>query len=96
MKYLLVFIFFLFIQPVYSEEKTVDWYKKSADQGNAVAQSQLGMMYYVGEGVSKDYKKASCWFKKSALQGIAPAQYNLGVMYSNGNGVSQDYKKAIY
>ena len=65
-----------------------------AQQGDADAQFLLGSMYYDGQGVPRDYKKAVYWYEKSAKQGYADAQYNLGVMYSTGRGIPQDYKLA--
>ena len=49
--------------------KAVEWYQKSAEQGNAYAQANLGNCYYYGEGVSKDITKAVEWFRKAAEQG---------------------------
>ena len=37
-----------------------------AEQGHAPAQSGLGMMYFQGTGVSKDYKTAVKWFRHAA------------------------------
>ncbi len=55
-------------------------YTKSAEQGDAWAQYNLGLIYKNGEGVSQDYEKAIDWFTKSAEQGFAVAQYYLGLM----------------
>ena len=93
---ILIPLLFLFIQPVYSEEKIVDWTKKSAKQGDAEAQNNLGVMYDKGQGVPQNYKKAFDWFKKSAKQDFAKAQYNLGMIYYEGEEVSKNDKKAIY
>jgi len=65
-----------------------------AEQGNASAQLNLGLMYYNGQGVPQDYKEAVRLYRLSAEQGDASAQYNLGVMYDNGQGVLQDYVSA--
>ena len=46
-----------------------EW-KPLAEKGHAPAQSGLGMMYFTGQGVSKDYKTAVKWFKLAAEQGI--------------------------
>ena len=54
------------------------------------AQSNLGEMYYKGNGVLQDHKIAVKWWKLAAEQGHARAQYNLGVMYGNGIGVKKD------
>ena len=73
----------------------VKWYTLAAEQGDAVAQNNLGTMYYQGKGVSQDDKTAVKWWRLAAEQGHARAQYNLGVMYDNGQGVPQDYKTAV-
>ena len=41
-------------------------YTKSAEQGDATAQYNLGVCYYNGQGVAQDNKKAVYWFTKSA------------------------------
>ena len=66
-----------------------------AEQGNAKAQYNLGVMYRNGHGVDKDYAEAMGWWRKAAEQGNAGAQNNLGVMYRNGLGVPQDYAEAV-
>ena len=40
------------------EKKTVDWYMRSAEQGDAGAQNMLGLCYEDGIGIAKDPKKA--------------------------------------
>ena len=75
--------------------KAVKWFKKSARQGNYIAQVKLGLMYYYGEGISQDYAQAVDWFGKSVEQGYDKAQYYLGECYYYGRGVSQNYVQAI-
>ena len=65
-----------------------------AEQGNAAAQSRLGVMYENGEGVPRDTAEAVRWYRKAAEQGHTRAQNNLGLMYQNGKGVPQDYAQA--
>ena len=72
------------------------WYRKAADQGLAQAQNNLGLCYYNGEGVPKDFKQAVYWWKKAADQGYAIAQFNLGNRYAYGEGVPNDFKQAVY
>ncbi len=48
--------------------------KKSAEQGDARAQYNLGVMYDNGESTLTDKKQAFYWYKKSAEQGDARAQ----------------------
>jgi TPR repeat protein len=66
-----------------------------AKAGNADAQHLLGLMYYMGRGVPRDYKQAFSWHYKAALQGKADAQYVIGAMYYTGNSVPQDQKLAV-
>ena len=66
-----------------------------ADQGNALAQLGLGVMYAKGQGVPQDYAQAVVWYRKAAEQGDADAQTLVGLMYANGHGVSQDYTQAL-
>ncbi|GHT42081.1 hypothetical protein FACS189443_4690 [Planctomycetales bacterium] len=72
-----------------------DELRKLADKGDAKAQCNLGVAYYQGKGVAKDYAEAVKWFRKAAEQGDAQAQYNLGVMYGKGEGVAKDYAEAV-
>jgi TPR repeat protein len=66
-----------------------------AKAGNADAQHLLGLMYYMGRGVQKDYKQAFAWHYKAAVQGKADAQYVIGAMYYTGNAVPLDQKLAV-
>ena len=66
-----------------------------AEQGNASAQFNLGLMYENGSGVKKDAVQAVAWYRKAAEQGYARAQSNLGVMYENGSGVKKDAVQAV-
>ena len=70
-------------------------YRKAAEQGNADAQFNVGVMYANGRGVPQDYAQARDWYRKAAEQGNADAQFNVGVMYANGQGVPQDYGQAL-
>ncbi len=69
--------------------------KPLALSGNRDAQHLLGLMYYMGRGVERDYKQAMAWHRKAARQGKADAQYVVGAMYYTGNSVPQDQKEAV-
>ena len=71
--------------------EAVRWFRLAADQGDADAQSNLGLMYANGEGVLEDAPEAVKWLRLAADQGVAAAQFNLGVMYANGGGLPEDY-----
>ena len=66
-----------------------------ARAGNPEAQHLLGLMYYMGRGVTRDYKQAFAWHLKAAQQGKADAQYVVGAMYYTGNAVPLDQKLAV-
>lgn len=75
-----------------------------AKDGDPEAQTNLGVMYYTGEAVSKtvtghvldnDPELAAGWFYRAAEQGYADAQFNLGLLYANGEGVPQDMAEAV-
>ena len=70
-------------------------FKKLAEQGQADAQTNLGIMYDDGRGVPKDEKQAAAWFRKAAVQGQTDAQTNLGMMYACGIGMSKDEQQAV-
>src|SRR5882757_228035 len=62
-----------------------------ANDGNATAQFNLGVMYLAGHGVRQDYSAAALWFRRAAEQGHALAMHDLGVIYAKGLGVPPDY-----
>jgi len=83
-------------QPTTQDEMSIEETRKLAEQGDAAAQTSLGLRYYNGEEVEQDYKQAMEWFRKAADQGEARAQFLLGIMYYYGEEVAQDYKQAAY
>jgi TPR repeat protein len=70
------------------------WYREAAKQSDADAQTNLGVMYRYGQGVSQDDAEAVKWWRMAAERGHARAQFNLGFMYAKGEGVPQDYISA--
>ena len=61
-----------------------------ADNGDARAQTNLGHLYRLGQGVIRDYDEALKWYRFAADQGNTRAQANLGNMYIKGLGVGID------
>jgi TPR repeat protein len=47
----------------------VRWYRRSAHQGNDLAQRKLDLLYEGGDGVPKDYVQAYMWYKLEAANG---------------------------
>ena len=52
--------------------------------------NRLGLRYFNGDGVARDYAEAVKWFRMAAEEGHAGAQRNLGDCYRLGLGVAQD------
>jgi TPR repeat protein len=67
----------------------------AAEQGNADAQFNLGIMYDNGEDVPQDHAEAARWYRRAAEQGHAGGQFNLGTMYAFGEGVPQNDVEAM-
>ncbi|MBI3902253.1 MAG: sel1 repeat family protein [Nitrosomonadales bacterium] len=69
-------------------------FKTIADQGDARAQFNVGVMHHQGQGVALDDKEAITWWTKAAEQGHAEAQDNIGLRYGKGQGVAMDWVQA--
>ena len=61
-----------------------------ANEGDAVAQHHLGLMYEEGKGVRSDPVQARQWFERAAKVGYAEAQFRLGRLHADGKGVTAD------
>jgi uncharacterized protein len=68
--------------------------RPAAEQGDARAQSLLGLIHYMGRGGLRDDAEAVRWSRLAAAQGDAAALFRLGLMYSEGHGVPQDHAEA--
>ena len=101
---ILVGLFFTLLAPAWADYQVAgDAYNRGdyntalkewrplAEQGDADAQFNLGVMYDMGLGVPQDYQEAVRWYRRAAEQGNAGAQNNLGFMYGNAQGVPKDY-----
>ncbi len=75
-------------------EKALEWFSKSAQEGNRFAQYSLGNLYYYGNGTDKDLSQAFQWYMKSAEQGQPYAAYAAAQMYNKGEYVSEDENQA--
>ena len=60
--------------------EAVRWYLRSAEQGFALAQFNLWLMYAAGDGVPDDDVLAYMWFNLSAAQGTPGAQSNKDII----------------
>ena len=70
--------------------QAVEWFRKSAGQGYAPAEFQMGQLYDFGFGIKQDDTQALAWYRKAAEHGSAPAQRTIGEFYQKGRAVSAD------
>ena len=50
-------------------KSAVKWFSLAAEQGDADAQCNLGVMYEEGKGVPQDYVRAHIWFSIAVISG---------------------------
>jgi TPR repeat protein len=77
-----------------NDKLAAETFRKSAEQGNAIAQLNLGYAYHMGQGVAQDDAEAVVWYRKAAEQGNAQAQSNLALAYHSGIGIAKDDNEA--
>jgi len=67
-------IFFLRKKATTWYHKAVEQYRKSAEQGNADAQYELGRLYCWGDGVPQNKTETIEWLKMASNQGHVEAR----------------------
>lgn len=72
------------------------WYRRLASQGDAAAQTSLGLMYARGLGFPRNMAEARRWWSLAAAQNDPGAQHNLGMVYLEGAGVAIDAPQALH
>ena len=75
--------------------KALENFLVGAEQGDARARYNLGVMYDNGLGVELSHEKAAEYYRLAADQGHGGAQFNLGICYNLGEGVEQSTEKAL-
>ncbi|MFQ5661569.1 MAG: tetratricopeptide repeat protein [Gammaproteobacteria bacterium] len=70
-------------------------WKPLAKQGDLEALNYLGIQYYLGLGVNRDFGHAFKLFEQAGKRGNADALVNLGIMYEYGYGVTLNYSAAF-
>lgn len=77
-------------------EKAFYLFKDSAEQGNPTGQNCLGVCYYQGLFIKKDYEQAVKWYKRAAKLGNSNAMFNLSECYFYGHGVEPSFEESSY
>ena len=93
MKRTLLLVLALAVIPVGvdAQDPDLEEMRARAEQGNPIAQYNLGFRYANGDGVPQDDAEAERWYRLAADQGHADAQYSLGTLYAGGEGVPEDH-----
>ena len=73
------------------ESAAYEYWKRNAQEGHAVPQNILGIMYHDEVGVLQDNTEAVKWWRRAAEQGYDLAQFFLAYSYYKGRGVPKDY-----
>lgn len=76
------------------DEQKLEKTRTAAEQGDPMAQNQMGIFLEQGLGVQKNKEEAVKWYALAANHGFAIAQYNLGNCFYKGIGTEQDYTQA--
>ncbi len=78
----------------YSIDSALQYFQKSGEMGDAVAQSWLGYIYKE-EKTKINYNLSYYWYLKGASQKDLYSIRNLGVLIFNGQGVERNEKEAF-
>lgn len=70
-------------------------FSQAAETGLDLAQYNLGILYFTGQGVPQDLAAAFKWTEAAALQGHLLAQFNLATLYYDGQGIERDRDAAV-
>lgn len=73
---------------------TVQLFYENAQNGDADAQYQLGLLYLEGKSTIQDFEEAAKWFALAAEKNHIQAQYQLGIFYKTGLGIDIDPGKS--
>ena len=71
---------------LFIDEVSLQECQKMADEGDSIAQTELGYRYRKGIGVAKDNDMAIKWFEAAVAQGNIKAMVELGLLYREATG----------
>lgn len=71
-------------------KKAIEWYLKSAEQGDESAQNMVRQIYFK----LQDYDNLLKWCKKGIEQNQTDAKYTMGLIFLKGYGVEKNILKA--
>ena len=71
------------------------WYRRAADQGDALGQYNLGALYAKGAGVTQDLVQAYMWFELAAAQQDRSAARARGLITAKMTPAEVDRARAL-
>jgi len=76
-------------------DDALEYFQAGIALGDPRCEYALAVMYYNGQGVTKDYALSTAHYTKAADAGILPALVSAGFAYANSLGVPEDFDKAV-
>ena len=83
------------VSPPLASKEAMQYYARSAAEGNPDAQYQLAKLLVEGQTLSTNNRAALKWLKKAVEKDHAASQHLLGQMYLKGQGVTRDAHRAL-
>ena len=78
------------------EERSFEYFLRSAESGDSDSMNSLGLAKYYGIGCTKDLAQAISWYTRAAKQGNDTSMFNLALCYMKGDGVALEEATAVY
>ncbi|GGH65217.1 TPR repeat protein [Filimonas zeae] len=75
--------------------KALDWFERTATQGDDYSAYMAGVMYADGKGVTQDCAKGIAWYELAGKRGYVNGYNVIGNTYYWGSCVTKDYAKAV-
>ena len=72
------------------------WLRLAAEEEDPVAQLNLSVSYFYGEGAQADQAEGFEWQNRALRNGYVGAEYNLGISYFEGDGLTVDKELGRY
>jgi TPR repeat protein len=76
-------------------ENAIQYWKPLAEEGDCDAQYRYGTLFYLGEGVPRDYDSAREWWARAAHQGQYRAQMILGTVYGRMSLTTGNFPRSL-
>ena len=77
------------------KQQALEWFTRSANNGNTDAMKLLAVMYETGEGTEKNNQSAFKYYFMAARQGDKESLYKVGKCYYYGVAVDKNTEKAL-